>query len=105
MKGLPTVPKIALDEVEASKKIKPIIAGIVVGVLAGSSLNAIASTDAIPVNNGVQESISTRTNPQGGIAVILDRPALDGQVFAAHYSHSSHASHASHYSCTPGKTC
>jgi hypothetical protein len=105
MKELPTVPKISLDEVENSKKIKPILAGIVVGMLAGGSMNAMASTDTRPVNNGVQESITNRTNPQTGVAVILDRPALDGQAFAAHYSHSSHASHASHYSCTPGKTC
>ncbi|WP_315707922.1 hypothetical protein [Brenneria uluponensis] len=106
MKELPTIPKISLDEVENSKKIKPIIAGIVVGILAGSSVNAIASTDTMPVNNGAQENIiNTRTNPQAGVAVILNQPALYGQVFAAHYSHSSHASHASHYSCTPGKTC
>ncbi|MFS2225084.1 hypothetical protein [Pantoea sp. B65] len=105
MKELPTVPKVSLDEVENSKKIKPIIAGIVVGILAGSGMDAMASTDTMPVNNGIQESILTRATPQTGVAVILERPALDGQAFAAHYSHSSHASHASHYSCTPGKTC
>lgn len=106
MKKLPTVAKIPLDQAESVHKIKPIIAGIVAGVLAGSSVSAVASTNTSPVNPKTQASIIN--NPpqlQASVAVILDRPALEGQAFAAHYSHSSHASHASHYSCTPGKTC
>lgn len=106
MKDLPTVPKISLDEIESSHKIKPIIAGVVAGVLAGGSVSAMASTDTAPVDNLVQESmIDNQAFSQASVAVILDRPPLEGTVFAAHYSHSSHASHASHYSCTPGKTC
>ncbi len=106
MKELPKVSKISLDKFENSKKIKPIIAGIVAGVLAGTSVTAIASTDAIPLNKTIQQNIAnTKVTPRIGLAVVLDRPSLDGQAFAAHYSHSSHASHASHYSCTPGSTC
>lgn len=104
MKELPKVSKVPLEEVEAKHNLKPLIAGIVVGVIAGVSVPATASTD-VESANGSEVTYSRGNVQQPSAAVILNRPALDGQLFAAHYSHSSHASHSSHYSCTPGKTC
>ena len=88
MKALPKVVKGSVNEL-SGKNIVPVVAGIVAGVIAGASAPAFAS-------NSVQ---------QPGTSVLLAKPSLEGQAFAAHYSHSSHASHSSHYSCTPGSTC
>jgi len=103
MKAFPKVSKVPLDEVETRLNVKPLIAGVIAGVIAGASLPASASTDSLPATQNVVTAHTGNTQPSA--AVTLNRPALDGQVFAAHYSHSSHASHSSHYSCTPGKTC
>jgi len=103
MKALPKVSKVPLEDVETRFNVKPLLAGAIASVIVGASMPAVASTDSLPAN---QHAVTQRAgNAQPSAAVTLNRPALDGQVFAAHYSHSSHASHSSHYSCTPGKTC
>lgn len=106
MKALPKVSKISINEL-SNKSIKPMVAGIVAGVIAGVTTPAMASTDAETIMTTPQapKTEVNHTGQQTNTAIILAKPALDGQAFAAHYSHSSHASHASHYSCTPGKTC
>ena len=106
MKELPKIRKIPLEEFP-SGKVKPVIAGIVASVLAGSAIPGIAASHApeVPAPANSPASLTTPAPQQPAAAPLLVRPTLDGQVFAAHYSHSSHASHASHYSCTPGSTC
>ena len=100
MKALPKVVKGSVNEL-SGKSIVPVVAGIVAGVIAGASAPAFASSIA-PTHSRVATSNNV---PQPGTSVLLAKPSLDGQAFAAHYSHSSHASHSSHYSCTPGSTC
>ncbi|HFT0375823.1 TPA: hypothetical protein ACH1TY_004599 [Enterobacter mori] len=104
MKALPKVVKGSVNEL-SGKSIVPVVAGIVAGVIAGASVPAFASSSTptiAPMNAQVATSHSVQ---QPGSSVLLAKPSLDGQAFAAHYSHSSHASHSSHYSCTPGSTC
>ena len=96
MKALPKVVKGSVNEL-SGKSIVPVVAGIVAGAFASSNTPTIAPTHSrVATSNNV---------PQPGTSVLLAKPSLDGQAFAAHYSHSSHASHSSHYSCTPGSTC
>ena len=105
MKVLPKVVKGSANEL-SNKSITPIVASIVAGVLAGVSMPAIASTSSgtnVPLNQS--QATVNHTPQQTNTAIIMAKPSLDGQVFAAHYSHSSHSSHSSHYSCTPGSTC
>ncbi|MGB7799774.1 hypothetical protein [Buttiauxella sp.] len=106
MKQLPKVSKITLEELEYKSKTGPVIAGVIATMLSGVSIQANASTDATVLKPAIHESATKNTNSTGNTsAVILNKPALEGEAFAAHYSHSSHASHSSHYSCTPGSTC
>ncbi|OAT19766.1 hypothetical protein M979_1078 [Buttiauxella noackiae ATCC 51607] len=106
MKQLPKVSKVALEELEYKNKTKPVIAGIIATMLSGASIQANASTDASVITPAIQTTVTQNTNTSGNTsAVILNKPALEGEAFAAHYSHSSHSSHSSHYSCTPGSTC
>ena len=104
MKALPKVVKGSVNEL-SGKNIVPVVAGIVDGVIAGASAPAFASNSTpmiAPTHSKVAASNSVQ---QPGTSVLLAKPSLEGQAFAAHYSHSSHASHSSHYSCTPGSTC
>ena len=104
MKALPKVVKGSVNEL-SGKSIVPAVAGIVAGVIAGASAPAFASNSTpviAPTHSKVAASNSVQ---QPGTSVLLAKPSLEGQAFAAHYSHSSHASHSSHYSCTPGSTC
>lgn len=105
MKELPKVAKKALGEI-SGKSVKPVVAGLVAGVIAGVSSPTMASTASAQLNmvSPSQNEVQT-AGEHSNAALIMEKPSLDGQVFAAHYSHSSHASHASHYSCTPGSTC
>lgn len=105
MKALPKVAKGSVNEL-SNKSITPIVAGIVAGVIAGVSAPAMASNGSeTPISTIQSQATVNHTVQQTNTAVILAKPSLDGQAFAAHYSHSSHASHSSHYSCTPGSTC
>lgn len=105
MKALPKVEKGSVNEL-SNKSVTPIVAGIVAGVLAGVSMPAMASTSTGTTASTIQSPAAVNhTAQQTNTAVIMAKPSLDGQAFAAHYSHSSHASHSSHYSCTPGSTC
>lgn len=106
MKALPKVTKGSINTF-SNKSIKPMVAGIVAGVIAGTAAPAMASTSTgeITTTPAAPQTAVNHAGQQNNTAVILAKPSLDGQAFAAHYSHSSHASHASHYSCTPGSTC
>ncbi len=105
MKALPKVVKGSIGELSGSS-IKPVVIGLVASVIGSASAPAMASTDAsTPIVTAPPQSMVNHTGQQVNTAIILAKPSLDGQVFAAHYSHSSHASHSSHYSCTPGSTC
>lgn len=104
MKPLPKVAKSGLGSL-SDKSIKPMVAGIVAGVIAGVSAPAMASTSSGQAVVPPSQATMAHSGQQSSTAVIMAKPSLDGQAFAAHYSHSSHASHASHYSCTPGSTC
>jgi hypothetical protein len=106
MKALPKVTKGSINSL-SSKSIKPMVAGIVAGVIAGTAAPAMASTNAgeIITTPAAPQTTVNQPGQQNNTAIILAKPSLEGQAFAAHYSHSSHASHASHYSCTPGSTC
>ena len=105
MKVLPKVAKGSVNEL-SNKNITPIVAGIVAGVMAGVSAPAMASSSSgTPVSTTQMQTVVNHTAQQTNTAIILAKPSLDGQAFAAHYRHSSHASHSSHYSCTPGSTC
>lgn len=106
MKQLPKVAKISLDDLESKKNIKPIIAGVIATMISSVSIPAMASTDTSAVKPLINSEVTVNANTTNrNAAVILNKPALEGEAFAAHYSHSSHASHSSHYSCTPGSTC
>lgn len=106
MKALPKVSKCSINEL-SNKSIRPMVAGIVAGVIAGVAAPAMASTNSgtLMTTPAAPQTAANHSGQQTNTAIILAKPALDGQAFAAHYSHSSHASHASHYSCTPGSTC
>lgn len=105
MKTLPKVEKGSVNEL-SSRSMTPVVAGIVAGVIAGVSLPAMASTSTGTMAPVIQpQNAVNHTAQQTNTAVIMAKPSLEGQAFAAHYSHSSHASHSSHYSCTPGSTC
>ena len=105
MKTLPKVEKGSVNEL-SKRSITPVVAGIVAGVIAGVSVPAMASTSAGTTAPVIQSQTAVNhIAQQTNTAVIMAKPSLDGQAFAAHYSHSSHASHSSHYSCTPGSTC
>lgn len=105
MKALPKVAKVSVNEL-SNKNITPIVATIVAGVITGVSMPAMASTNSGTPTSTVQAEIAVNhPAQQTNTAIIMAKPSLDGQTFAAHYSHSSHASHSSHYSCTPGSTC
>lgn len=105
MKQLPKIARVSLDEMETKKGINPVVAGVIATMISGVSIQASASTDTQAQKPGIQNEVSVKNGNGIQSAVILNKPALDGQVFAAHYSHSSHSSHSSHYSCTPGSTC
>ncbi|TDN56591.1 hypothetical protein [Scandinavium goeteborgense] len=106
MKALPKVSKGSINEI-TNKSIKPMVAGIVAGVIAGVAVPAMASTNAgeLITAPALPQTAANPAGQQTNTAIIMAKPTLEGQAFAAHYSHSSHASHASHYSCTPGSTC
>lgn len=105
MKALPKVTKGSVNEL-THKNITPVVASIVAGVIAGVSMPAMASTSSGTPASATQPQVAVnQTAQQTNTAIIMAKPSLDGQAFAAHYSHSSHASHSSHYSCTPGSTC
>lgn len=105
MKALPKVTKGSVNEL-SNKSVTPIVATIVAGVIAGASMPAMASTSSGTPTSTIQpQTTVNHTAQQTNTAIIMAKPSLDGQAFAAHYSHSSHASHSSHYSCTPGSTC
>lgn len=105
MKALPKVEKGSVSEL-SNKSITPLVAGIVAGVIAGVSMPAMASTSSTtPASTVLPQTAVNQPAQQTSTAIIMAKPSLDGQAFAAHYSHSSHASHSSHYSCTPGSTC
>lgn len=106
MKDLPKVSKKTLLELDCKNKIKPIVMGLIATTVAGASFPAMASSDRTLADSKIEAgSEAKQPYPNTGAAVILSKPSMYGEVFAAHYSHSSHASHASHYSCTPGRTC
>lgn len=105
MKVLPKVEKGSVNEL-SNKSITPIVASIVAGVIASVSMPAMASSSSGTTAPTIQpQAAANHTTQQTNTAVIMAKPSLDGQAFAAHYSHSSHSSHSSHYSCTPGSTC
>jgi len=105
MKTLPKIAKCSISEL-SHKNIKPLVASVVAGVLAGVSIPAMASINSETPTAVIQpQAGAVHTPQQSRTATILVKPSLEGQAFAAHYSHSSHASHSSHYSCTPGSTC
>lgn len=105
MKALPQVQKGSTKDLP-NKNIAPVVAGIVASVIAGVSAPAMASTSSGTIPAAAAHEVGVNhTAQQTNTAVIMAKPSLEGQAFAAHYSHSSHASHASHYSCTPGSTC
>ena len=95
MKALPKIVKGSVNEL-SGKNIVPVVAGIVAGVIAGASAPAFASNSTpviAPTHSKVAASNSVQ---QPGTSVLLAKPSLEGQAFAAH---------SSHYSCTPGSTC
>ncbi|HCD1256834.1 TPA: hypothetical protein JD854_RS17490 [Citrobacter amalonaticus] len=105
MKQLPKVSKVSLDELDSKSGSGTVMTGVIAVMLAGVSFQAGASTDAAAVQAVTPSIVAAKSTERNTSAVILNKPALEGAAFAAHYSHSSHASHSSHYSCTPGKTC
>ncbi|MCV2532067.1 hypothetical protein [Enterobacter wuhouensis] len=104
MKALPKVVKGSVNEL-SGKSIAPVVASIVAGVIAGASAPVFASSSTPTIAPTHSLVATDHSVQQPGSSVLLAKPSLDGQAFAAHYSHSSHASHSSHYSCTPGSTC